>query len=50
MAELVNGEKYDPNNPTDEPNFDIEYAQAIMVCPTPLSFYSRGNNSMDSND
>ncbi|KAH9015224.1 subtilisin-like protein [Lactarius pseudohatsudake] len=40
-VELVNGGGYDPDNPGDEANLDVQYASA-MAYPTPTIFYSIG--------
>ncbi|KAH9165261.1 subtilisin-like protein [Lactarius sanguifluus] len=40
-VELVNGGEYDPDNPGDEANFNIQYTSA-MAYPTPIIFYSIG--------
>ncbi|KAH8984349.1 subtilisin-like protein [Lactarius akahatsu] len=40
-VELVNGGGYDPDNPGDEANLDIQYTSA-MAYPTPIIFYSIG--------
>ncbi|KAH9020169.1 subtilisin-like protein [Lactarius pseudohatsudake] len=40
-VELVNGGGYDPDNPGDEANLDVQYASA-MAYPTPIIFYSIG--------
>ena len=39
---LVNGGAYNPNTPAEEPNLNIEYAEAISF-PTRHIFYSSGN-------
>ena len=43
-VEKVNGGGYNPNNPSDTANFGIQYA-AAMSYPTPLTFYSIGNDT-----
>ena len=43
-VEKVNGGGYNPNNPSDAANFGIQYA-AAMSYPTPLTFYSIGNDT-----
>ncbi|KAH9012331.1 hypothetical protein EDB85DRAFT_2296732 [Lactarius pseudohatsudake] len=40
-VELVNGGRYEPNNPTIEANIDVQYTSA-MAYPTPIIFYSIG--------
>ncbi|KAH9020166.1 subtilisin-like protein [Lactarius pseudohatsudake] len=40
-VELVNGGGYDPDNPGDEANLDVQCASA-MAYPTPIIFYSIG--------
>ncbi|KAH9011818.1 subtilisin-like protein [Lactarius hengduanensis] len=40
-VEQVNGGGYDPDNPGDEANLDVQYASA-MAYPTPIIFYSIG--------
>ncbi|KAH9054785.1 Pro-kumamolisin, activation domain-containing protein [Lactarius vividus] len=40
-VELVNGAGYDPANPGDEANLDVQYTSA-MAYPTPIIFYSIG--------
>ncbi|KAH8995561.1 subtilisin-like protein [Lactarius hatsudake] len=42
-VELVNGGEYDPDNPGDEANLDVQYASA-MAYPTPIIFYSIGGS------
>ncbi|KAH9020545.1 subtilisin-like protein [Lactarius deliciosus] len=42
-VELVNGGEYDPVNPGDEANVDVQYASA-MAYPTPIIFYSIGGS------
>ncbi|KAH9165152.1 subtilisin-like protein [Lactarius sanguifluus] len=42
-VELVNGGGYDPVNPGDEANVDVQYASA-MAYPTPIIFYSIGGS------
>ncbi|KAH9045641.1 subtilisin-like protein [Lactarius pseudohatsudake] len=44
-VERINGGGYNPNNPDEEPNQSILYAQAIAY-PTPLTFSSVGGNSV----
>ncbi|KAH9022222.1 hypothetical protein EDB85DRAFT_2187022 [Lactarius pseudohatsudake] len=51
-VELVNGGRYEPNNPTIESNIDVQYASA-MAYPTPIIFYSIGGSekwSMDGSE
>ncbi|KAH9172737.1 subtilisin-like protein [Lactarius sanguifluus] len=45
----VNGGAYDPTNPTDESNLDIQYAVA-MAYPTPVIFYSTGRGPAGTTD
>ncbi|KAH9013167.1 subtilisin-like protein [Lactarius deliciosus] len=40
-VELVNGGEYDPDNPGEEANIDVQYSSA-MAYPTPIIFYSTG--------
>ncbi|KAH8995575.1 subtilisin-like protein [Lactarius hatsudake] len=40
-VELVNGGGYNPDNPGDEANLDVQYTSA-MAYPTPIIFYSIG--------
>ncbi|KAH8995830.1 subtilisin-like protein [Lactarius hatsudake] len=40
-VELVNGGRYDPDNPELEASIDVQYASA-MAYPTPIIFYSIG--------
>ncbi|KAH8995566.1 peptidase S8/S53 domain-containing protein [Lactarius hatsudake] len=42
-VEQVNGGGYDPDNPGDEANLDVQYASA-MAYPTPIIFYSIGGS------
>ncbi|KAH9054783.1 subtilisin-like protein [Lactarius vividus] len=42
-VELVNGGGYDPANPGDEANLDVQYTSA-MAYPTPIIFYSIGGS------
>ncbi|KAH9009823.1 subtilisin-like protein [Lactarius pseudohatsudake] len=42
-VELVNGGRYEPNNPTTEASIDIQHASA-MAYPTPIIFYSIGGS------
>ncbi|KAH8982516.1 subtilisin-like protein [Lactarius akahatsu] len=42
-VELVNGGKYNPDNPGKEANLNVQYASA-MAYPTPIIFYSIGGS------
>ncbi|KAH9179939.1 hypothetical protein EDB89DRAFT_2062947 [Lactarius sanguifluus] len=44
-VERINGGGYNPNNPDEEPNQNIQYALDIAY-PTPLTFYSVGGNNV----
>ncbi|KAH8995588.1 subtilisin-like protein [Lactarius hatsudake] len=46
-VELVNGGGYDPDEPGDEANLDVQYASA-MAYPTPIIFYSTGGIAQTS--
>ncbi|KAH9010126.1 hypothetical protein EDB84DRAFT_1655666 [Lactarius hengduanensis] len=48
-VELVNGGRYEPNNPTIEANIDVQYTSA-MAYPTPIIFYSIGGSEKWSTD
>ncbi|KAH9020536.1 subtilisin-like protein [Lactarius deliciosus] len=48
-VELVNGGGYDPDNPGDEANIDVQYTSA-MAYPTPIIFYSTGGTESWSDD
>ncbi|KAH8989845.1 peptidase S8/S53 domain-containing protein [Lactarius deliciosus] len=41
-VELVNGGEYDPDNPGEEANLDVQYSSA-MAYPTQIIFYSIGD-------
>ncbi|KAH9021339.1 subtilisin-like protein, partial [Lactarius pseudohatsudake] len=45
----VNDGGYDPTNPSEEANMDIQYAEA-MAYPTPHIFYSTGDTSVTDDD
>ncbi|KAF8270097.1 peptidase S8/S53 domain-containing protein [Lactarius quietus] len=45
----INGGRYDPTNPSDEANQNIQYSQAIAY-PTPHTFYSLGGHILTSDD
>ncbi|KAH8995512.1 subtilisin-like protein, partial [Lactarius hatsudake] len=42
-VERVNGGEYDPDNPGEEANVDVQYSSA-MAYPTPIIFYSTGGS------
>ncbi|KAH9018584.1 hypothetical protein EDB85DRAFT_2154356 [Lactarius pseudohatsudake] len=46
---LVNGSRYEPNNPTIEANIDVQYISA-MAYPTPIIFYSISGSEKWSTD
>ncbi|KAH9015225.1 subtilisin-like protein [Lactarius pseudohatsudake] len=48
-VELVNGGRYEPNNPTMEASIDVQHASA-MAYPTPIIFYSIGGTERWSAD
>ncbi|KAH9011670.1 hypothetical protein EDB85DRAFT_2177843 [Lactarius pseudohatsudake] len=48
-VELVNGGRYELNNPTIEANIDAQYTSA-MAYPTPIIFYSIGGSEKWSTD
>ncbi|KAH8995547.1 subtilisin-like protein [Lactarius hatsudake] len=48
-VELVNGGRYDPDNPGIEANMDVQSAMA-MAYPTPIIFYSTGGSERWSAD
>ncbi|KAH9029799.1 subtilisin-like protein [Lactarius deliciosus] len=48
-VELVNGGRYEPNNPGIEASIDVQYASA-MAYPTPIIFYSIGGTEKWSKD
>ncbi|KAH8995577.1 Pro-kumamolisin, activation domain-containing protein [Lactarius hatsudake] len=41
IVELVNGGGYDPDDPGDEANLNVQYT-SVMAYPTPIIFYSIG--------
>ncbi|KAF8262580.1 peptidase S8/S53 domain-containing protein [Lactarius quietus] len=45
----VNYGVYDPNDPNEEANLDLQYAQGIAY-PTPLIFYGTGRGQSGTND
>ncbi|KAF8262578.1 subtilisin-like protein [Lactarius quietus] len=45
----VNYGQYDPNNPDEEANLDLQYAQG-MAYPTPLVYYSTGRGLSGTDD
>ncbi|KAF8264598.1 subtilisin-like protein [Lactarius quietus] len=48
-VELVNGGGYDPSNPGEEANFDIQSAAGIAY-PTPLNYYSTAGDANTESD
>ncbi|KAH9037063.1 subtilisin-like protein [Lactarius pseudohatsudake] len=45
----INGGRYDPTDPHEEANLDIQYAEA-MAYPTPHIFYSIGSGPLGTDD
>jgi tripeptidyl-peptidase-1 len=48
-VELVNGGGYDPSDPGQEANFDVQYTEAISY-PTPITYYSTAGDLDSDSD